>query len=116
MGVHEACVGDLDQDDGVSLSDLTTMLSCFGLLPGCPGGACCEADLDGSDDIDVQDLSILLSRYGTICHHESGNGVAGGGEEAARGENSLDEWIRSATIEQILDWWQAGMPPIGGDR
>ncbi len=59
-----ACLGDLDGDSAVGLSDLSALLSHFGI----GGGMTYEnGDLDGDGDVDLADLSELLSLYGTAC-------------------------------------------------
>ncbi|MCC6360858.1 MAG: hypothetical protein IT450_19135 [Phycisphaerales bacterium] len=58
------CVGDVDGDRDVDLSDLAVLLSHFGT----PGGAGeNEGDLDGDGDVDLTDLSVLLNRFGLAC-------------------------------------------------
>ena len=58
------CVGDLDFDYDIDLSDLSQLLSNCGMT----GGAEYEdGDLDGDGDVDLSDLSALLSVYGTTC-------------------------------------------------
>lgn len=63
-GAHfcATCVGDLNDDGVVDLSDLAAFLSDF----GCTGGGC-VADGDGDGDTDLADLSQFLSVFGTIC-------------------------------------------------
>ncbi|MCC6357189.1 MAG: hypothetical protein IT450_00475 [Phycisphaerales bacterium] len=56
------CPGDLDGDNDVDISDLSTLLSQFGSTgPGFSG------DLDNDNDVDISDLSALLSNFGTNC-------------------------------------------------
>lgn len=55
---------DLNQDGEVALSDLTTLLSHFGLLTGVPRES---GDIDGDGDVDLGDLTLLLSAFGRNC-------------------------------------------------
>jgi hypothetical protein len=58
------CFGDLDGDNQVGLSDLSALLSNFGL----PAGLTYEdGDLDGDGDVDLADLADLLSSFGQDC-------------------------------------------------
>lgn len=58
------CIGDLDGDGMIALSDLGILLSNFGV----PSGATYEdGDLDGDGDVDLADLSQMLSVFGTTC-------------------------------------------------
>jgi len=58
------CMGDVDSDGDVDLSDLATLLSHFGEN----GGAAPEdGDLDGDQDVDLGDLAMLLSHFGAMC-------------------------------------------------
>ncbi len=120
MGAFEACVGDFDDDNQVWLPDLALLLSCFG--QPCPG-SCCLTDLNCDGVVDISDLGIFLAHNGSICTPPV-SGFVGGGGEGEGGENStfsngdeqLMEWLRSATPEEVLEWWFAGQPPIGDDR
>ena len=59
-----ACLGDLDGDNDIDLSDLAALLSNYGMT----GGATNEdGDLDEDGDVDLSDLASLLSVYGTTC-------------------------------------------------
>ncbi len=59
-----ACPGDLDGNSQVNISDLSILLSSFGL----PGGASYEqGDLDGDGDVDISDLTLMLSSFGSTC-------------------------------------------------
>ena len=57
------CTGDLDGDNDVDLTDLSTLLNNFGT----PGATPDQGDLDGDGDVDLIDLSILLAHFGTTC-------------------------------------------------
>lgn len=60
----EPCPGDLDDDGFVGLSDLSILLSNFGM----PSGATwADGDLDDDGDVDLSDLSELLAVYNTTC-------------------------------------------------
>lgn len=56
------CVGDLNGDNVVDISDLTAFLSQFGLTG--PGHS---ADLNGDNSVDISDLTLFLSRFGLPC-------------------------------------------------
>jgi hypothetical protein len=58
------CPGDLDGDGAVSIADLATLLSNFGLGAGATPE---QGDLDGDEDVDIKDLAAMLSVFGTIC-------------------------------------------------
>ncbi len=57
------CPGDVDRDCDTDLTDLATLLSGYGSVPGDPNWnpAC---DFDADNDVDVADLAFLLSDYG----------------------------------------------------
>jgi hypothetical protein len=67
MGADEFdshCLGDLDGDGNVDLTDLAALLSSYGAT----GGMTYEdGDLDGDGDVDLTDLATLLGVYGTTC-------------------------------------------------
>jgi hypothetical protein len=58
-----SCLGDLDGDGAISVSDLTILLSNFGSTSAAPE----SGDLDGDGDVDIGDLSLLLSLFGSLC-------------------------------------------------
>ena len=60
------CVGDLDRDGHVGLSDLAMLLSSYGLCEGDPGFLP-EAHLDGDGCVGLPDLASLLASYGQPC-------------------------------------------------
>ena len=99
----ENCPYDLNGDLSVDIEDLAILLACFG-SPAL--ASCAAADLNCDGIVDVADLALLLSEFGTQCS----TGFAGGG-----GYSATELWIMSATIPEILAWWEAGMPPMGGD-
>ena len=59
-----SCPGDLDGDLDIDLSDLSALLSNYGMTSGAEYA---DGDLDGDGDVDLSDLSALLSVYGTSC-------------------------------------------------
>jgi hypothetical protein len=58
------CTGDIDGDAQVGLSDLTLLLSGYGIQSG---AILADGDLDGDGDVDLVDLATLLASYGSIC-------------------------------------------------
>ena len=60
-GATEACVGDLDTDDGVDLADLAQLLSHYGMASGASYE---DGDLDSDGDVDLNDLAALLGEFG----------------------------------------------------
>jgi hypothetical protein len=58
------CPGDLNGDNATDLSDLTLLLSNFGMLSGATRS---QGDLDGDGDVDLSDLTSLLSNFGRLC-------------------------------------------------
>lgn len=58
------CLGDLDGDRNITLSDLAILLANFASAgPVEPD----QGDLDLDGDVDLQDLAYLLSRFGMSC-------------------------------------------------
>lgn len=57
------CVGDLNGDGVIDISDLATLLGNYGSTTANPE----DGDLDGDGDVDIADLATLLSVYGTNC-------------------------------------------------
>ena len=55
------CLGDLDGDFDIDLTDLALLLSDF----DCSGG--CVGDVDGDGDTDLTDLAVLLSVFEAPC-------------------------------------------------
>ena len=56
------CVGDLDHDGDVDLTDLAVLLSDFDC-----GGGNCAGDVDGDGDTDLTDLAQLLAVFDVPC-------------------------------------------------
>lgn len=52
------CVGDLNSDNSVDVSDLLLLFGSWGPCPGCP------ADLNGDNSVDVSDLLLLFGAWG----------------------------------------------------
>lgn len=63
-GVGGLCPGDVNGDNRVDLSDLSLLLSNYGLLSGATRG---QGDLTGDGRVDLSDLSAVLSQYGNAC-------------------------------------------------
>jgi hypothetical protein len=61
--VGEPCVGDLDGDGDVDLSDLAILLAAYDTCDGDPFYNP-DADLDDSGCVDLADLATLLAEYG----------------------------------------------------
>ena len=57
------CLGDLNGDGQIGLSDLATLLAHYGKT----GMTYDDGDLDGDGDVDLSDLAALLAVYGTMC-------------------------------------------------
>jgi subtilisin-like proprotein convertase family protein len=60
------CVGDVNDDFAVDLTDLAALLITFGLCEGQPGFNA-AADFDDSTCVDLTDLASLLTVFGTAC-------------------------------------------------
>lgn len=63
VGYNTDCIGDVNFDGVIDLTDLATLLSNFGSAPAKP----IEGDLDDDDDVDLSDLAVLLSNFGIAC-------------------------------------------------
>ncbi len=62
--VSTPCVGDLNGDLVVDLSDLGALLSHYGVTSG---ATLADGDTDGDGDVDLSDLGVVLAAYGTGC-------------------------------------------------
>ena len=56
-----SCLGDLNEDGSITVSDLLMILAEFGCVDAC------GADLDGDGSVSVADLLGLLSIFGGVC-------------------------------------------------
>lgn len=65
-GGSEPCVGDINGDGLIDLTDLGMFLAAFGTTIDQPGYNA-GADFDGDGDVDLSDLTEFLSRYGLPC-------------------------------------------------
>jgi len=66
-GIADACftcMGDLNCDGVVNLSDLAQLLSNYGTTTG---AVYRDGDMDGDGDVDLADLAAMLALYGTTC-------------------------------------------------
>lgn len=62
-----SCVGDLNGTRDVTLIDLATLLTNFGITSGM---TCAQGDIEpagGDGDVDLSDLALLLTNFGTTC-------------------------------------------------
>ncbi|MFQ5807676.1 MAG: dockerin type I domain-containing protein, partial [Phycisphaerae bacterium] len=66
IGYVNPCVGDLNGDGVVNLSDLAILLSSYGKCEGEPGYIP-EADLEPDGCVNLTDLAVLLAHYGETC-------------------------------------------------
>jgi hypothetical protein len=55
------CPADVDGNGDVGFTDLSTLLSSWGICAGCP------ADIDGNGDVAFADLSALLAAWGACA-------------------------------------------------
>ena len=62
--LSDFCLGDLDGNGQVGLSDLAQLLANYGTTSG---AAYEDGDLDEDGDVDLSDLAALLGVYGTVC-------------------------------------------------
>jgi hypothetical protein len=56
------CLGDVDSDGDVDITDLGLVLANFG-----QAGESLPGDLDGDGDVDITDLGVLLAEFGQFC-------------------------------------------------
>ena len=63
--VYRSCIGDLNGDLRVNLTDLAQMLGYYGTTSGALPD---QGDLDGDGDVDLTDLAELLGHYGDVCN------------------------------------------------
>lgn len=61
---RDSCPGNIDEDCGITLTDLATQLANYGIPSGATPG---QGDLDGDGDIDLVDLATLLANFGSSC-------------------------------------------------
>lgn len=59
-----SCVGDVDNDGDIDLSDLAELLAHYGTTSGATPA---DGDVDCDGDVDLSDLAALLAVYGTTC-------------------------------------------------
>lgn len=64
LTVSSPCLGDLDGNGQVDLTDLAIVLTNFGTASGALPE---DGDLDGDGDVDLADLAQILGLFGTIC-------------------------------------------------
>ncbi|MBI5863256.1 MAG: hypothetical protein HZB38_01830, partial [Planctomycetes bacterium] len=64
VGGNTTCEGDVNNDGVVDLTDLTTLLSNYGMGSGATSA---NGDMDADGDVDLTDLTLLLSAFGTQC-------------------------------------------------
>lgn len=125
------CRADFDRSGSVGISDLTAILSKFGLCdtdagydstfdfdyadcPAVTGTGCSTSATSGTDCIDISDLSTLLSTYGYDCScFAPPPGAAFSGDQAdSQGEDAaFIEWVRQASYDELMAWyadWVAG--------
>ena len=67
MPEPESCLGDINGDGHVDVSDLGAILAAYGSQAGDPDFNP-DADLDQNERVDISDLARLLSVYGTECY------------------------------------------------
>jgi len=62
--VYDPCIGDINHDGVVNLSDLAQLLAHYGESSGMTYE---DGDLDDDGDVDLSDLAELLAHYGEVC-------------------------------------------------
>jgi len=60
------CLGDVDGDGVIGITDLAFLLSAFGTCTGDPLYNA-SVDFDASGCVELTDLTVLLSVFGTFC-------------------------------------------------
>lgn len=65
-GTGNFCTADITGDCQIGLSDLSLLLSTFGLSSGDPGFVA-AADFNGNGSVGLEDLAFLLGQFGDIC-------------------------------------------------
>jgi len=58
---NSACLGDVDGDLVVSVSDILEVLGEFGCVSNCTN------DVNGDGYVNVADVLLVLSSFGTVC-------------------------------------------------
>jgi hypothetical protein len=61
---YMSCIGDVNGDGQIDLSDLAILLSNYGMTEEAELE---DGDLDGDGDVDLEDLAALLAHYGSVC-------------------------------------------------
>ena len=61
--VYTGCLGDVNEDGVVDLTDLAIVLGNFGAT----GAGLGDGDTDNDGDVDLSDLANILSSFGTSC-------------------------------------------------
>ena len=64
LTVDEPCLGDLDGNGQIDLTDLSIVLANFGTSSGATPE---DGDLNGDGDVDLEDLAQILALFGTSC-------------------------------------------------
>jgi hypothetical protein len=102
--VIDRCRADFDQNGAVGTPDLSALLQAYGrCYPDRLYLA--QADFDFSGCVDLSDQALFLSVYGYPCPC-FGSGFAGPQGDGGAGDPEFVEWVRQATIEELLAWYQ----------
>ncbi|MFN0137503.1 MAG: immunoglobulin domain-containing protein [Phycisphaerae bacterium] len=64
LSIVGCCVGDIDGDGAIGLTDLAILLTNFGTTGGATPA---QGDLDDDTDVDLTDLATLLTPFGSVC-------------------------------------------------
>lgn len=79
LTIPPVCLGDVDNDYDVDITDVALLLASFGSTSGNPSYNP-AADFDDDGDVDITDLAVQLSEFGTVCTTLVGSrGVGSGG-------------------------------------